>query len=151
MPIHGTVLYNILRSNFRNFIPDNIFNLVTMVSDSSYLPVEANWLREMAIHDPILAPSKYRRDIFDCDDYVLYLKTKVGLYAANTPVLTKPLAVGYILTQLHAFNFGVDENNGLYILNTQSELREFIFPKTPEQCSHFLGLSSNNSITYIYI
>jgi hypothetical protein len=151
MPITANSVYNILRSYFGTLIPESIFNLITIISDTSYLTANGNWLRDMVLNDPILAPERYRRDVFDCDDYVLYVKTKVGLYAANTPTITRPLAVGYILTNLHAFNFGIDDNNQLYILNTQSEQRDIISPQSAEQCASFLCLATNNSIKHIYI
>jgi len=151
MPITANTVYNILRSDFGTLIPDAIFNYITTIADTSYLTADGNWLRDMVLHDPILAPEKYRRDIFDCDDYVLYVKTRVGLYAANTPAITRPFAVGYILTKLHAFNFGIDNSNRIYILNTQSDQRDIISPQSAEQCASFLGLTANNPITHLYI
>jgi len=151
MPITRNIVYNILRGYFRTLIPDNIFNYITTIADASYLTADGNWLRDMVLHDPILAPKRYRSDIFDCDDYVLYVKTKVGLYAANTPTIKRPLAVGYILTNLHAFNFGIDNNNRIYILNTQSEGRDIISPQSAEECAAFLGLATNNPIRQLYI
>lgn len=150
-PITYNVVYNILRSYFGELIPNNIYNEITIIADTSYLTTDGIWLRNMVIHDPVLAPEKYRRDIFDCDDYVLYLKTRVSLYAANTPNITRPLAVGYILTRLHAFNFGIDNDKRLYILNTQSEQREIISPQSKEECAAFLGLTPNNQIQQLYI
>jgi len=151
MPITANIVYNILRSYFGTLIPDDIFNYITTIADTSYLTADGNWLRNMVIHDPILAPERYRRDLFDCDDYVLYVKTRVGLYAANTPSISRPLAVGYILTNFHAFNFGIDNNNCIYILNTQSDQRELISPQSPEECAAFLGLTTNNPIKHLYI
>jgi len=151
MPITANIVYNILRSFFGTLIPDNIFNDITIIADTSYLTADGNWLRDIALNDPILAPSKYRRDIFDCDDYVFYLKTRVGLYAANTPTITRPFAIGYILTDLHAFNFGIDNNNRIYILNTQSEQRNILSPQSAEECAAFLGLTTSNSIKHLYI
>jgi hypothetical protein len=152
IPITANEVYNILRRNFGTLIPIETFNTITIIADTSYLTTDSAWLREMAIHDPILSPSRYRRDIFDCDDYVLYLKTSVSLYAANSKNITRPFAVGYILTKLHAFNFGIDENKRLYILNTQSTQRDLIAPQTPEECANFLDLGlSNNKIQQLYI
>ncbi len=151
MAITSNIVYNILRSYFGVLIPNEIFNYVTIIADTSYLTTDGNWLREMVLHDPILAPERYRRDIFDCDDYVLYVKTRVGLYATNTPTITRPLAVGYILTNQHAFNFGIDDNNRVYILNTQSNQRSIIIPQSSDECATFLGLSNSNPIKNIYI
>lgn len=151
MPITSNVVYNILRSYFGSLVPEPAFNYITTISDTSYLTVDGNWVREMVLHDPVLAPERYRRDIFDCDDYVLYVKTKIGLYAANTPSINRPLAVGYILTNQHAFNFGIDDANRVFILNTQSESRAIISPTSAEDCATFLELSNINPIKHLYI
>jgi hypothetical protein len=151
MPITSNTVYNILRYYFGSLISDEYFNYIITIADTSYLPVNGDWLRDMVIHDPILAPDRYRRDIFDCDDYVLYVKTKVSLFAANSPTITRPFAVGYILTDVHAFNFGIDDVNSIFILNTQSAERSVIKPQFAEDCAKILELSANNPIKHIYI
>ncbi len=151
MPIPANSVYSILTMYFGALIPEELFNSITIISDTSYLAIDGNWVRNMVLHDPVLAPERYRRDIFDCDDYVLYVKTRIGLYAANTPSITRPLAVGYILTDKHAFNFGIDDTNGIFILNTQSDERKIIKPRSSTECAAFLELTNNNPIKHVYI
>lgn len=151
MVVTSNQVYNVFRSYFRGLIPDSIFNDITIISDTSYQTIDGVWLRDMVLNDAILAPLRYRRDIFDCDDYVLYLKAKIGLYAANTESITRPLAVGYILTKQHAFNFGIDNNGHLFILNTQSENRSILNPASAEECAFFLQISNINPIKNVYI
>jgi len=151
MPVTSDAFYNILIKYFSPFIKKELFNSILTIADTSYETVDSKWLRDMVLSDPILAPLKYRRDIFDCDDYVLYLKTKISLYAANTKNITRPFAVGYIFTTQHAFNFGLNNTNKLYILNTQSDNRDLIIPKTQEECSNFLKLTKTNLIQHLYI
>src|SRR5262245_50727730 len=95
---------NILSYYFSKLIPAEEFLLRTIIADESYLTVPPPWVRNCILTDPILAPKKYQKEVFDCDDYVQYLKTKMDLYAAAKQ-FPAPIAVGYLLTKIHAFSF----------------------------------------------
>jgi hypothetical protein len=147
--IPSTTVYDILKHYFGPFIPS--FNEKVIMGDLDYLPVEPQWFRNMAVYDPVLDPKCYRPNIFDCDDYVIYLRVKVSLHAANTPAISNPLAAGYIFTDLHAFNFCIDAANRVFILNTQSSQQEIMHPQSPNVCATFLGLTPSNTIKHIYL
>lgn len=149
--INRQVMYNVLWHYFNVLVVDGTFNIRTIIADSSYLPVNPTWLYNMVVADPILAPARYRKDIFDCDDYVLHVKTTVSLFSANDPEIKRPLAVGSILTTRHAFNFGIANNHKLFILNTQSDNRTPVFPSSAEHCAELLDLSIQNHIQLIYL
>jgi hypothetical protein len=112
---------------------------------------DAPSIQNIIISDPILLPEKYRRDIFDCDDYVGYLKTKMNLLAANTAGQTRPFAFGFIITSTHAYNFGIATNKKLFVLNTQSDHHDFLYPDSSNQLGLFLKLNAQNQIKLIYI
>jgi hypothetical protein len=112
---------------------------------------DPGWLRNMVLHEPILSPERYRRDIFDCDDYVMFLKTRVSLFAANKKEFISPIAMGFLLTRIHAFNFAILDNNSVYLLNTQSDQVDSLIPQNPQQAADFLDLKSNNPLKFIYL
>lgn len=153
MPVLSiNTIYRDLNLSFGKLLDPNHFEFITIVSDNSYQTVtSAEWLQSMVKTDAQLAPSKYRRDIFDCDDYVMYLKTRVSLFAANTPGNNFPYAIGFILTTLHAFNFGITDQREVFMLNTQSDNRDFLIFDNLQNARDFLSLSNQNSIKFIYI
>ena len=111
------------------------------VSDIQYVSCPIRFIRGIAMAEPMLTPGAYRAEVFDCDDYVQYLKVKVSLYAAYRGFTAAP-AVGFLLTELHAFNFCLDPDGRLYILNTQSDQREV--ESDPMLLEQFLGLVNEN-------
>lgn len=120
-----------------------------IIADNNYLPVDYAWIHNAIISDPVISPQRYKNDIFDCDDYVLYLKTKISLFAQSN-ALQSPLALGFLLTQRHAFNFIINENKELVILNTQSAGKESC--SDISQFQSFLKYSeSRNSVELVYI
>lgn len=153
MPILSqNTIYQDLLTSLGKLVDPNHFGFITIVADSSYQTVSsATWLQAMVKTDAQLAPKKYRRDIFDCDDYVMYLKTKVSLFAANTPGNNYPFSIGFLLTTLHAFNFGITDTREVFLLNTQSDDRDFLIFDNLKKASDFLFLSNQNAIKFIYI
>lgn len=150
--ISNTLVYEKLYLTLWKLIPANLSETITLVADNNYLTLkDAAWLQNFVITDPHLAPAKYRYDIFDCDDYVMYLKTKSSLFAANTSGFNYPLAVGFLLTVKHAFNFGITDDGSLFVLNTQSSTRDFLLFDDAQVMSSFLALSTTNPIKFIYI
>lgn len=144
--------FQILKNYFGGFVAPPVFPAITVIADNSYSTMpNPDWLRNMVLHEPILSPARYRRDIFDCDDYVMFLKTRVSLFAANKGEFTSPIAMGFLLTRIHAFNFALLDNNSLYLLNTQSNTVDFLIPQDAQQAANFLGLSANNPLKFIYL
>jgi hypothetical protein len=137
---------NILQNAFGNLMgPD--FPKRTIIADDVYESVDIGLLLKSIETDPVLSPGMYRRDVFDCDDYVMYLKTKMSLFAQNHG--SAPIGVGILLTEQHAFNIGIDEHAVLHIINTQSADRGII-----NDIGHFgewLRLSNTNIIQLLYI
>jgi len=119
-----------------------------IISDEEYLGIDPQWVVNSIITDPILAPKRYRKNVFDCDDYVIYLKSKTGLYAQNNK-LSCPLAIGFLLTKIHAYNFCIDDNRTLHIINTQSKERKT--SSDQNNFSTFLEIDESNPIQFIYI
>jgi hypothetical protein len=149
--ISAETVFTILSNKLEQFTPNNTFSIMAIIADEGYVTVPPNWLRDTVLHEAILSPSKYRRDIFDCDDYVMFLKTKISLYAANKKEFNRPIAAGFLLTQIHAFNFGITDENKLFILNTQSADVDLIIDPLPGECAQFLDIAENNLIKFIYI
>jgi hypothetical protein len=138
----------LLLRNFGPLFPPREFPFRTVVADNIYLEVSPDFVRGAILTDPVLSAPSYHADIFDCDDYVWYLKTKLSLFAANNR-LAAPLAVGTLLTVKHAFSFCIASGSQLFLINTQSDQVEVCGDKTLfAQC---LSLGPSNSIQSIYI
>lgn len=148
MEIQRATVLNILNYGFNKLIGDENFVKLTIVSDNIYSTTERDWIISAITTDPILSPSRYVNNVFDCDDYVLYLKTKMSLYA-QTNKLKVPLAIGFIITNRHAFNFCIDANQDTNIINTQSD--DKAFTNQVDNYAAFLKLTDSNSIQLIYI
>jgi hypothetical protein len=153
--IYRNEVENCLHSNFYNLMKDD-FPKRTIVADERYEPVNIFWIVNFINNQSILAPKNYKEDIFDCDDYTMYLKTQVSLIDQNT--LSAPRCVGIILTQRHAFNFCIDviiiddqqnKRLDLHIIDTTSKDRETT--NIQNEFGKFLEHSSNNIIQLIYI
>lgn len=152
-PLNSSAVYQIIRGYFSSLLADpRLFKFQVLVSDNSYFSApDAQKIQTIINSDPILLPQKYRRNIFDCDDYVTYLKTKMNLIAANTSGQTRPFAFGYIITSKHAYNFGIGQKKKIYVINTQSDKRYFLYPESIADLSSFLKLNPQNQIKYIFI
>jgi hypothetical protein len=139
---------NILYATFNNFIDSNEFPIRVILADDQYLPVDIAWVINFIETDPILSPDRYTGNIFDCDDYVLYLKTKTGLFAQKAEAAA-PFALGFLFTQKHAFNLCIDENRQVHLINTQSDNRASTAER--EAFATFLKIGNSNTIQIIYL
>ncbi len=127
-------------------IADGYYTLV----DGSAIDIE--WILQAVRTDPIISPSQhghvYREDLFDCDDYVLYLRNKVALYIMG--VAEHPLALGCILTRKHAFNFCYEGQGTLHIINTQ-HTPDVVTTCEPAEFEKFLDMGAGNRIDLVYV
>jgi hypothetical protein len=139
---------NVVRNTLGDWVVDDQLRFIAVVSDEVYQGADLAWLMGMIVNDPVLAPGAYRQDVFDCDDYAFYVKTRASLYAENRG-LTAPLAVGVLLTDAHAFNICVSGEGALTIVNTQSDDRATA--STPAAFGEFLSLGPANRIRLIYL
>jgi len=139
---------NILYAAFNDFIDPNEFPIRVILADDQYLPADIAWVINSIETDPILSPGRYTRNIFDCDDYVLYLKTKMGLFAQKAKAAA-PFALGFLLTQKHAFNLCIDENKQIHLINTQSDNKASTAER--QAFATFLNVGSSNTIQIIYL
>jgi hypothetical protein len=141
-------LLNILNNDLGPLMTATEFPLRTTLADNEYLETSPEFVIATIITDPILSAQSYHADIFDCDDYVLYLKTKLSLYAACNQ-LRAPLAVGYLFTTIHAFTFCIGAGSQLFLINTQSS--DHAVTGDPLTFGQFISLGPGNKITTIYI
>jgi hypothetical protein len=146
--ITNTVVLNILKNGLGPLIPPAEFPIRTILADNAYLETPPEFVLNAITTDPILSPESYHADIFDCDDYVQYLKTKLSLFAASNR-LQAPLAVGYVFTTEHAFTVCIGGESQLFLINTQST--DHAVTGNPTLFRQFLALRSGNSITAIYL
>jgi hypothetical protein len=148
MKIMGEAMQNILHHYFADLIDAEEFTRRMIISDEYYRTVEVDFVLDSVRTDPILVAEKYRRNVFDCDDYVLYLKTKLNLYA-HARNFHSPFALGILLTKEHAFNFCISPDQSLYLINTQSN--DHAVTNDIEQFGDFLNLREGNTIQLVYI
>jgi hypothetical protein len=141
-------IQNVIRNTFSDWVPAEQLRFLSVVSDNVYVGADLVWLMGMILHDPVLAPTAYQQEIFDCDDYAFYVKTRASLHAENNS-LAAPLAVGVLLTDAHAFNIGIAVDGTVTIVNTQSTDHGTI--STPSAFGQFLSLGPANSIRLIYL
>ncbi|HYE17380.1 MAG TPA: hypothetical protein VEA69_02990 [Tepidisphaeraceae bacterium] len=140
-----TLLFNV----FGQLVPSpGEFAARCQIADTTYLGVSAEFVRQAILTDPVLAPVNYVNDLFDCDDYVQYLRTRMALLGANRR-LAAPLAVGFILTAEHAFNFCVGPTGQLTLINTQSDDRAVV--SDPSAFAAFMWVSNANRVQSIYV
>ncbi|WP_338277199.1 hypothetical protein [Corallococcus caeni] len=120
-----------------------------VVVDNQYQPVQADWIKAAIETDAVLVRKPYTRDVFDCDDYAFYLKTKFALVAQQKNV-PAPFALGVLITKLHAFNFCFEPDTTLHLINTQVDGA----PSTSNEAAFESFLDMNipgNRIELIYI
>ncbi len=146
--ISNSRLFNILSNLLGPLMPAAEFPIRTTLADTEYLETAPDFVVAAIVTDPVLSAQSYHADIFDCDDFVLYLKTKLSLYAASNR-LRAPLAVGYLFTTNHAFNFCIDVGSKLFLINTQSD--DHAVTGDPAAFSQFLSIGPGNRITTVYI
>jgi hypothetical protein len=146
--IDNDQVQTIISNYFGRLMPSDEFLIRTIIADEKYITVSEGWVRNSILTDPVLAPGSYQKDVFDCDDYVQYLKTKMSLYAARCR-LSAPLAVGYLFTTAHAFSLCINPDSELFLINTQSDAKALT--KDRDSFSEFMSLRPDNIITSIYI
>ncbi len=133
---------------FGPLIPAAEFPFRVILADEAYLAVSPEWVRNCILNDPVLVPQNYQNNVFDCDDYVQHVKTRMSLYAAACR-LAAPLAVGYLFTKVHAFSFCINPARELFLIDTQSDAKAITHDATAFPA--FLTWSPGNPITHIYI
>jgi hypothetical protein len=143
----------ILINSLGQFVPpdandESTFKYRALIVDKAYITVSPVWVKNAILADPVLSPERYKNDVFDCDDYVQYLRVRMALYAANHD-LSFPLALGYLFTKKHAFSFCLDHDRSLWLINTQSDAKAMT--NDLELFVQFLEYSRSNPITHIYI
>lgn len=138
----------VLQNTIEPLFPGGGANGRLIIADRSYIPVDAGWLRTLVTSDPLLGRANYRGDVFDCDDYVMYLRCKTSLVARREE-LAAPLAVGFLLTQLHAFNFCIGEGGSISIVDTQSD--DVPIHADPRYFPDALELGTGNALDLVYI
>jgi hypothetical protein len=147
-PLSKMRVLTILSNTVGPLIPAAEFPIRTVVADDTYLETPPEFVVDAIRTDPVLSPASYQANIFDCDDYVQYLKTKLSLYAA-TNHLPAPLAVGYLCTNDHAFTVCIGPNTQLFLINTQSD--DHLFTGDPATFRQFLSLRPGNGIIFVYM
>ena len=147
-PLSKMTVMTILSNTVGPLMPASEFAIRTVVADDTYLETPPDFVLNAIVTDPVLSPSNYHADIFDCDDYVQYLKTKLSLYAAANH-LSAPLAVGYLCTTYHAFTLCIGPNGQLVLINTQST--DHAITSDPAAFAQFLSLRPDNEIICIYL
>lgn len=138
----------LLQNAFGALVDQDFFDRQLIISDTAYRTVNSGFVVNAVVTDPVLSPARYRADVFDCDDYVFFLKVKFALLAAANK-LDEPLAIGCLLTRRHAFSFCLDEGQRVVLVNTQSD--DHAVTSTPETFGDFLELSPQNPIRLVYL
>ncbi len=144
----GDLVLQLLSGAFAGLLLDSEMGDRVIVADRRYRSVSPEWLRATALADPVLDRANYENDVFDRDDFVQYLRTKVALYA-HAQKLDAPLAAGFLLTQKHAVNFCIDSGQNVHLFDTQSGGR--ILASDPALFTGVLNLTPSNPIRMIYI
>lgn len=124
----------------------NLKNKVHIV-DNGYISVSKTFILNTIKHDEWLKREiSYKPDVFDCDDYVMHLKCKLSkLFVNDNQKL--PAALGFIITNRHAFNFSIDYNNKVIIYDTVQTKLEL----NPQKFRQFLDYKPGNTVKIIYI
>lgn len=119
-----------------------------IVTDEAYTTISVSMVKQSIVTDPVLGPASYLPNAFDCDDYCIYLKSKLALAARSS---NKPaaFAAGCIITQQHAFNFCIDPQGAVALVNTQSTSRAHTTDKSTY--ADFLSTGSGNLVELVLI
>jgi len=144
----GDLVLRLLSGAFAGLLLDSELEDRIIVSDRRYRSVSPEWLKALALADPVLDEAKYDNDVFDCDDFVQYLRTQAALYA-HEQKLDAPLAAGFLLTQKHAVSLCIDADQNVHLFDTQSEERTIA--SEPARFTDVLKLTPSNPIRMIYI
>ena len=146
--ISNVTARTVLANGLGGLIPPGELPVRLTIADTRYLETPVGFVLSSITTDPVLSVSSYHRDVFDCDDYVLYLKVKLGLFAAVNR-LGAPPAVGFLFTTEHAFSFCISAGASLVLVNTQSPDRAI--EGRPERFASFLSVRPDNPITLVYL
>lgn len=155
-PLDAANVYSILGGSLYQLIPDDKWSERYIASDRQWLPVSERLIIEIANLEPKLNERMYIKEIFDCDDFALTFKSRSASYAASHK-LTNPLAVGFIFTKEHVWNFFIDESWDMVLLDLSATIRQIAkCPYDKNQKEFFqeklqLSEDSSNEITLIYI
>ena len=151
IPLSSYTVYKLIRNSLGKIVPDNSFNHILTVSDAFYFTIpDVNWLKNKVEKDPVFKIRNEENQFTDKDDYAMYLKTRINLLAADYREMTRPFAIGFLFTDKHAFNIGIDDNNSLFVLDALSSNNEYIIPKDTNEFLEFLEIDENNNINLIY-
>ncbi|MEZ4857862.1 MAG: hypothetical protein R2781_03555 [Flavobacteriaceae bacterium] len=117
------------------------------VVDNEYISISKTFVLNTIKHDEWLKREiSYRPDVFDCDDYVMYLKCKLSkLFVNDNQKL--PAALGFIITDRHAFNFSIDYEGRIIIYDTVATKLEL----NPTKFKIFLDYKPGNTVKLMYI
>ncbi|VEN75330.1 hypothetical protein EPICR_80021 [Candidatus Desulfarcum epimagneticum] len=110
----------IIEHKLGDLIPDPA--LQTIVSDKEYRSVSLKWVTGRISTDEILTGA-YTENVFDCEDMAFYLRTKASLFSLHSG-RDAPMAMGILLTHIHAFNFCVDDSRSLTLIDTANFARK---------------------------
>jgi hypothetical protein len=120
-----------------------------IVGDKEYRTLSIKWASELITSDDILTGG-YTEDIFDCEDMAFYLRNKASLFALHNDK-DAPLAMGIILTHHHAFNFCIDNNRALVIIDTANYVSRG-YCNNKDQFENFLKVDqAGNKIRLVFI
>ena len=124
----------------------NLKNKVYVV-DNGYIPLSRTFVLNTIKYDEWLKRDiSYIPDVFDCDDYAMYLKCKISKMFVNEQQKL-PGALGFIITTKHAFNFSVDNRGSVVIYDTLKTK----FETNPKMFPIFLEIKPGNNLKLIYI
>lgn len=136
----------IVKSGLAQFVrfPD----IQIVLTDREYQTVQLQWLIDRINFDDVLTGT-YVPEVFDCEDFVLYLRTRTSLYAVLHQA-NAPMALGFIFTDIHAFNFCIDDDQNLVIVDT-TKTKENWYCQKVEQFASFLEIDSGQNTIRIVV
>lgn len=117
------------------------------IMDNGYKPLSKAFVLNTIKDDEWLKTDKsYKPEVFDCDDFVMYLKCKVSkIFVQDQQQL--PGAIGFIITSGHAFSLSIDSKRKITIYDTVRTKLE----TDPEKFASFLEINPGNIVKLIYI
>jgi len=151
VPIRHAEVVGTIRSAFGDWIGDGFDSRVHVVDRNDYRGVTKDWVLDYIRGDAIISsgPKPGNPEIFDCDDFVMYLKTQLALYAFSNQLL-HPLAVGVIMMPQHALSFCIEAPNIAHLIDAHSP--DKTAASTPEEIMIMLGAPSRrNGAEFVYI
>jgi hypothetical protein len=152
-PIERPQILATIRSAFGAWIggDERFSSRVHVVDTNGYRGITKNWVLDYIKGDAIISsgPKQGNPEIFDCDDFVMYLKTQLALYAFSNQ-LRHPLAVGIIVMPEHALSFCIEAASIVHLIDVHSPKQSAA--STPEQIALMLGTpDASNRAEFLYI